>query len=587
MRSPLRSMASCWLLSVTGMAAAGMAVPGLAEAQTRWAVIAASDSDATLPEAIRLGEHALAALDAQGEAALRGDAAVGRVERELSRPFEPAPVGLAERVQQSEESILEDVALGRVSAAIDAGDAVLESVEDHIAALARDPAVATSIGNVCLFLVRAELQSRQAERAQARAGRCLRLVPGLTADENLHPPNVVAVLQRARRDLDGGLSGGVLSIQGAATDPAGCSIRVNGSIVGATPWIRIALPVGAYGVQVECSPETPARLSTVEVAAEGSTRLTSSGRLSEALDTSSSGIALRYHSGVDLYDALSEDLGLLGSALSVDRILVGVVVAGEATLAAFEIDAAEGRARLSGRAAVEEPRDSSASAAVERARTGAGVEGARTSGSDTTGLDGTSLVTDRAEARSSGGSGDVAVAVLGGSFVVVGAAGLGISWYLWTETEARGRALNETTSVDLLFPRQRDFDNSITPLVIAGAAGGLFASIGTSLLTTQSQELVPWWSWVIGGAGLALAGVGVGLMFVNGECYGNASIDTDCVRRAPMPTLGVLVLEHAAPLLAVPITSWIRAAIGPGADAATVSLHLLPDDLSVSVSLTL
>ena len=527
-----------------------------------------------MSEARSLADHARAARDAQGESTLGDDAATARIDHDLSRAFAPPPTGLAERLQAAEASILDDVAIGRIANALDAGDAILESVEDHIEALAREPATAASIGNVCLFTVRAELQSRQADRARARAARCLRLLPTLEVDPNLHPPDVVALVQRLRRDLEAGLAGGVLSVQGATDDPAGCSIRVNGSVVGATPWVRVPLPAGAYRVQIECGSDRPGRVAAVDVTAEESTRATVSARLSSSLDTTT-GIFLRYDDAATLEGLLADDVGVLAAALGVDRVLVGMVVAGEAALTAFEIDgsgAAGPRALLSGRAAVEEPRDASASAAVERARSGAGVSGEGPSNRSATGA--------------SSGTVDVGLAALGGTLVVAGAAGLGVAWYLWTDTEARGRVLNDTTSVDLILARQRDFDGSLVPLAVVGALSGVSASVGASVLMTQSDDPLPWWSWVAGGAGVVLLGVGVGLMFVEGECYGNASVDTSCVRRAPTALLGALVLEHAAPLLAVPIASLVRAALGPGADAARVSMRVQPNDFYVSLSST-
>ncbi|MDX2088354.1 MAG: PEGA domain-containing protein [Kofleriaceae bacterium] len=381
------------------------------------------------------------------------------------------------------------------------------------------------------------------------------------------------LLTAVRGQLDAGATGGILSVQGAATEPEGCAVRVNGSIVGRTPWTRVPLPVGNYAVQVECDPAVPGRIFRANIAQGEPTRLSVAARLSQSLDTSS-GIALVYANAAELTERVATDVAELGRVLGVERVLVGVAEPGSVTVRAFEV-VPGGGARLTGSAPIAEPVDTSSSlAAVERARSGRLLS--TPDGSTTT----TTTVPPQ------GRGADVAISVLGGSLLTIGVVGMGVGWYVWTDFDSRGQELNRAVTPASITESQRAFDDARTPFIIAGAAGGLLTSAGAALLVSQSDELVPWWSWVFGAAGLGLAGVGVYVMTTDGTCYGNASIGAACARTSPTHLLGAFLLEHAAPLLAVPITCWIRAAIGQGSgvDTGAATLRLDADGVRLSWS---
>lgn len=156
--------------------------------------------------------------------------------------------------------------------------------------------------------------------------------------------------------------------------------------------------------------------------------------------------------------------------------------------------------------------------------------------------------------------------MLGGSLLAVGLVGLGLGVYFWTEVDARGQELNRAVSSTQLVDSQRAFDDAPTPMLVSSVAGSALSVVGAALLTSQADEAVPWWSWVFGAAGLGVGTVGVYVLTTEGTCYGNPTM-FPCARRSPTWLLGTYVLSWAAPLLTVPITSWIRAAVGADARA--------------------
>ncbi|MDQ3035436.1 MAG: hypothetical protein M3Y87_23730, partial [Myxococcota bacterium] len=363
---------ACALAAVAILAFA----PSLAVAQTRWAVLSAASSRDEAPRARDVGEHALAALEAQGEAVTARERAASRIERELSRSFAPAPDDLAARVADVSETVLADIVAGRTARARDAGEPMLDAAEEHIVALGRIETAARDVANLCLFLVRAELQDRRPDQARTLLERCVRNLPRIDAEGRMHPPEIGEMLEEIRPSSRRAEQQGTLSVQGAAGEPDGCAVRVNGSRVGSTPWARVALPAGVYGVQVECDPAIPGRVFAASIEPGETTRLTVMARLSQSLETHG-GVALVYASPAELAARIAADVAQLGSVLGVERVLVGVVDAGAVTVRAFEIVPGSSLARLTGSTPVAEPFDASSSLeAVQRARSGRQAPGA-------------------------------------------------------------------------------------------------------------------------------------------------------------------------------------------------------------------
>ncbi|MDQ3033611.1 MAG: hypothetical protein M3Y87_14425, partial [Myxococcota bacterium] len=169
------------------------------------------------------------------------------------------------------------------------------------------------------------------------------------------------------------------------------------------------------------------------------------------------------------------------------------------------------------------------------------------------------------------------------SFLTVGVVGLAVSWYFWTEIDARGQEINRATTSAELTERQRAFNDALLPVALTGFAGAALATVALPMLLPE-QDGVPWWSWIAGAAGLGVAGVGAYFLATDGACYGTALLDARCAKQSPHGLLGGLVLAHAAPLLTVPITYLVRSALGDGVRAGAATLRIQPMGAGLSLS---
>ncbi len=535
-------------------------------------VLTAVTDPAELPRANAIAQHVSAALEAAGDVLVGPEHASAVLDSEMGRPFVDAPTEFAAHLTEVSQRVLDDVAFGRNQRAMDAGEPLLAEIDVHAAALSRAEGPST-IGNLCLFLVRAELQAHHADRARERARTCLRLVPDLAVDESLHPRSVRELLARVRQEIAaGGASSSSLSVQASATDPEGCAIRINGRVMGRTRGATVALPLGRYAVQVECGTD-PGRVFAVELATPDPVPLAVPVELAAAL-TTDDGVALSYGSVGQLDAALARHVALIARALDVQRVLVVAIATGDVTVRAFE--RGEGMvASLSGTVPVVEPVDDAASRRVLDVAHGASPDAS--DGRD-----------DGDEAAPSAAQADVGLAIAGGSVLGLGLLGMGMDWYLWSEARARGAAIPRAPTTGEFVAAQRSFDDWLPVVGLVGAVSGALATAAMPLVLPD-EDGVPWWSWLVGGVGLAAVGVASYFFATDGECYGNTALMSACTRRAPNALAGALLLEQAAPLLAVPITYLIRAAIGPtqgGARAADTgaSLDLGPSGGTLSVT---
>lgn len=144
-------------------------------------------------------------------------------------------------------------------------------------------------------------------------------------------------------------------------------------------------------------------------------------------------------------------------------------------------------------------------------------------------------------------------AVLSGAGLV----GLGVAWGFYgsmrgSVSDFRGDGPTTSGFLD----RQSAMDAAETRVYFTGLGAGLIATLGMPLWLPDRGD-VPWWSYVIGAAGLGLAAGGVVALASQSEC-----VDQLCTRREPSGALGALLLGHALPLLAVPLTYLLRKATG-------------------------
>lgn len=546
------------------LAALAWVTPASAQSESpRWAVVVFAHDATRVEHGREAADLASAALAASGEQIVAMDAARFALDEQLGTPLRAAPPTLTSRIDRAVTDAIREVAHGRTAEAIAAGGPVLAESEPFVTALGRVDESAGQLGNLCLVLARAHLDRGEESAAEQQIETCIRLVPDIAPNPHVHPPEIRALVGGVRTTLAAG-EGASLAVQTSGTDSE-CQVRLNGRPMGRAPWASDPLVPGAYQVQVECD-DRPGRVQRVELRAGAAEQLRVAARLGAALDTRSAAPALVYAAASDPDgETVREDVATLARTLHVTRLLGVVATDHGILLRAFAVVGDEPFARAIGTAVVPEPMNEAAS----RQAVATVVDGSEATSSGP----GTPPTEDRGS--------DVVVPVLGGVIAALGLGTLGASWYLWTEVDARGQALNHAGSLAQVVPAQRAFDDATLLVPITGAIGSLALTISLPMFLPDAHRDVPWWSLVVGGAGLAVSVVGIYFLATEGDCYGNTL--APCSRRSPTPVLGALVLEHAAPLLAVPLT-YIARALLPTDAGTSLSLRLDADGGELSVA---
>ncbi|MDQ3032724.1 MAG: hypothetical protein M3Y87_09930 [Myxococcota bacterium] len=99
------------------------------------------------------------------------------------------------------------------------------------------------------------------------------------------------------------------------------------------------------------------------------------------------------------------------------------------------------------------------------------------------------------------------------------------------------------------FTDRLPFNDALLPVALTGLAGAALATAALPMLLPE-EDGVPWWSWVVGAAGLGVGAAGAYFLATEGACYSNTLLAATCIKQSPNELLGALVLGHAAPLLA-------------------------------------
>lgn len=222
-----------------------------------------------------------------------------------------------------------------------------QALSDRAAAeLNREQERARQVLDTCLFGVRAFVETND-PGAEDAAMACRRLVPSTEPTPRIHTPEVVELLGRVDRALTGG-RGGSLTIESA---PSACAVRMNGVVVGQTPYSASDLARGTYRVQVECAGQGRGRVHRVEV---GTTA--ASLRVDTRLDAATRSepiVRLVYPSGADADLHRAADAAAVARVVGVDEAwLVGserierIDASSEGVVASIEASIADAVATL-------------------------------------------------------------------------------------------------------------------------------------------------------------------------------------------------------------------------------------------------
>lgn len=193
--------------------------------------------------------------------------------------------------------------------------------------MSREEARARQVLDTCLYGVRAYIEQSDPHAEDQMLG-CRRPVPRIAPSANIHTPEVVELLSRIDRRL-AAAHRGPLTVE---SQPAGCTVRLNGISLGQTPFTTEQLAPGEYRVQVECGEGGPARLHRVTVDdTSGPVTLRVDARLDGAVRTDTA-LRLAYTDGDDASAHRVLDARAIGETLGATEVwLVGNAADGSLT----------------------------------------------------------------------------------------------------------------------------------------------------------------------------------------------------------------------------------------------------------------
>lgn len=399
--------------------------------------------------------------------------------------------------------------------------------------LNREASRARQVLDTCLYLVRAFVETGDAAQADRQARECRRLVPRVEPSQFRHTPEVRALLER----VDAAIASEPLGRLVVESEPSGCAVRLSGVASGQTPFTLVDLAQGDYRVQVECSPEQRGRVHRVTVGAR-ETHVAIDTRLDQAIGTR----PIVHARGEHAIDALKT----LGRRLGVSIVALEPTARGGWTARVVE------HAEVGERIALGPRGEADDFVASLRGETLAPTA-TRTS--------------TRSAAWSIAG---VTVAVLGlGTY-----AGAIASHRL--RQNAGDRYVGTDMADPALLDRQDRWLGFQLRTHVLAYAGGALVATGLALALPE-RDGTPWWAWLSGGVGIAVAAIGAGLVAALPDCPNVLENRRACVNRGQGGQRSSFLVSAAIPLLAVPLTyvfgRGARLEASAGADHAQLSLR--------------
>ena len=438
--------------------------------------------------------------------------------------------------------------------------------EPAAAELNREETRARQVLDTCLFDVRGLLETND-PRAPERALECRRLVPRIAPSPFIHTPEVVELMARIDRHLAEAPPGS-LRLESV---PTGCRVRLNGIPLGETPFVSEDIATGEYRAQIECGEEGTRQRGRVH-------RI----RLTEG--TSTVRIDVRFDTSVRTDTALRLVYATAAEADShrlADAVMAASIV-GAAEVWLVSLDASDAEIVQIDRVSV----SSSTALGSVRTHTSSGLAGAvasvvRGGGEDRTGSSPVAMAVwgqsssdsrDAGPTRSGAGRAPWELGV-GIGLGVLGVGAFVTSFALLPVETAYGHLATQplVTDPDYLSRRQA-WTSSELPVLAMGWLGGALVTAGLPLMMSDEAS-TPWWSWVIGGVGVAAIGAGLAVTFTSSTC-GSDRPTQSCVDGTAMADVGSSIASMGVPLLSVPIVYLIRDAIGgpvPVVPSASVS----------------
>ena len=451
--------------------------------------------------------------------------------------------------------------------------------EPAAAELNREETRARQVLDTCLYEVRALVETDD-PRAETRTMECRRLVPRVAPSPYNHTPEVVELLTRIDARLAAAPPGS-LRIESV---PTGCQVRLNGIALGSTPYVSEDLANGEYRAQVECTdggepPSRRGRIHRIRLS-EGASTVRIDARFDSVVRTDTA-LRLEYATSADadahrLADALSA-AGTIGAA---EVWLVSIDASAEDVVRIDRVSVSSGHPLAS-----------------VRTHTMSGLPASvaslsRGTSQDRTGQTPTSIATWGTEAQAHvEADGDYAWSAASaraaweyGVGITLGVLGLGgyvTSFVLVSASQTYGHLATQPLVSDADYLSRRSTWTSSEPPVLAlGMIGGALLTAALPFVMTD-EDGTPWWSWVLGGVGVAGVVTGAVLTATAPTCGNDRPTDA-CVSGTALADQGAVIAAMGAPLLSVPIVYLIRSAVG-GAPPVMPSVSASASGASLSL----
>lgn len=192
-----------------------------------------------------------------------GRAALAFEVRGSAPPAEVSEREAARWVERSQDALLKLVQ-AQTAAALKELERAQAFSRRSLETLNRDPKRGRTVLDTCLYLARAKMESGDRAAASAQAQECVQMAPATEPSPRMHPPEVLALYESAKKPDP--QHAGTLRVE---SQPPKCSIRINGVLMGKTPFELPNLYPGEYRIQLECDSKAPGRVHRVEVPAGG------------------------------------------------------------------------------------------------------------------------------------------------------------------------------------------------------------------------------------------------------------------------------------------------------------------------------
>ena len=426
--------------------------------------------------------------------------------------------------------------------------------------LNREAERARQVLDTCLYMVRAYIETRDVERAEAQARTCRRLVPGAEPSPYRHTPEVRDLLAR----VEGEMRAEPRAELRVTSQPTGCAVRLNGISFGETPFRIDELAPGEYRLQVECGGVDRGRIRRLHLAS-GRTEVNVDTRF-EAAIRSRPRLSLRYETPEDAQRWAARDAREIARATGASE--TWILWRGATGTHRLDRVWAEGAASAyPGEASLEMHSGAEFRAALSRLRVGESVDLGAPDGVAQAALTLDVPLMDTGHAPEFEGDGEPGQGTRMaapererhpvGLALVSSAAALtyGVASFLHAERVRRGRAFAQLFSLT----RQRDWVALRMPSTFVAAGGSVvLLAAFPALLPDARARRVPIGAWVSGGVGLGLAGAAVIVTATRRSCDGLVNDRRACIRREEAGDRAILLASGAAPLVSVPVVYALR-----------------------------